>query len=1386
MNKFLPVHLRKVEGSNLTDHEIGEISSSLISLENRMSAYVPSYLVRLISTDPKPGHCSIQTQNGTLVFADVSGFTAMSEQLSELGKEGAEEITLLVNDFFERMVGISRMHGGDLIKFGGDALILLFSGSNATQLAVHTAIEMQAAMVEFDQVETSKGQFSLRMSIGVASGQVHMLSIGTSNKMDYMAAGNVLARMDEAESISQSGQIVIDMETYQNLGVLEKFEEIQPGYWLLIDSLELGSEIELFHPQSGTAESKSGTSIPLDYSVSHLAALRPYIPMALFDHLVHGATGEAYQGSHRLVTVMFVNFYGLDEVIDLLGSTKPELILKIFNAYYCSIEEIIYQHGGTISRVDSYQSGHRILALFGALRAHDNDHQRAVLAAWEMQKRLELVNQEVQALLREESSLTASIKQRIGINSGFVFASDVGSSNRREYTVMGDQVNLTARLMSVSEPGEILIGESTSKHLEPNVILDEKPAIQVKGKSKKVQRFSLVNIEEKDSSYIETSIPFTGREIELQLVRESIESVNQGQFESLLIRGNSGIGKTRFMQEIAVIASENDYNDLSSFSQSFNKNMPYNAWLKVFNSIFNIEPHMDPNESVCVDLVKHALNKINAEVWAPLFGSILNLNIPESQMTRILDAKVRRQKIFDLTIDLLSHYAAPKPLLIRFDDVQWADPVSIDLIQHVIKEVPKNPILLIFAQRMDEGMYDWADVNNLTEITLTELPDHACIQIAKDVVGKNELSEPVIELVLEKSAGNPLFIQEIMRTVKEKGFITEKTEDQLLESEELKEIEIPDSIHGLIISRVDRLPIDLRYLLQQASINGAEFSLSFLEGAFGLDTDREQLKPGVDQLVETGVIENLETDPLTYRFHHLTTRDVVYETISFRDRRRMHIQCGDYLEKNPDIAGGDRIDLLAFHFFEGQSWDKAVEYNVLAGERAKTMFANESAIDAYSKVVEAVSVGEISEELLSIICSSKESLGEVFTLVGRYEDALENYNFAFENLCGEDDEFMLQIRQADLCRKIAEVYERQSEHEDAFSWIESGLDVVDLDAPTVERAKLYLLGAGLYHRKGENDQAAEWIAESIKISEALYSDEAIQAQAQAFYLRGAIQLRTGNLSLAVESCEKSRQLYLEIQDVIGEARASNNLGIALTDLGNWDEATRALEKSLEINQEIGNIHEEGFVANNLGNIYLYKGDWERALQLFRQSNRIWKRIGALLPDAVTLSNQAQAHIYLENWSEADHLLTQAAAIFKQVGSEDFTPEVERRIGELKYKTGDIESAKDYLESSLQKAKGQKAQLEIGLTARVFGEVYLNEGNLDQARTYLEQSLDILAEIGSDHESARTLVPYARLLSQQDDVEAARDMLGQAITSFEQRGIRSDLRVAQGLLYDLLQ
>jgi class 3 adenylate cyclase len=473
---YLPARMAQGLKSSISPTQQEELYKGLRALREGIAAYLPRYLVENLQTDPEPGQAGCYFKSGTVMIADVSGFTAMSEKLSVLGKEGAEEMTGIVNAYFEAMLDISEGMGGDLLKFGGDALMIFFEGELGAERALNTADSMQVAMGRFINVETSQGVFPLRMSIGMASGPIILLNLGSAEEMYYTVMGRTLGRMAQMEEKATAGQVVIDEPTTQAVQGHAQFQELDPETFLLKDLNLAGDSSPLEISGDKAQKQPSDGSTDLLAETELLEALSPYVPDELLIRLIADPNHPVRRGSHRPVTNMFANFIGLDEIVEDLGESRQEDILEIADAYLTPMSQILDRYGGTISRLDTYSVGQRILALFGALQAHEDDPERAVRAGIEMNHALESVNLTIKPILADalESKALNGLKQRIGINTGFVFAGSVGSPRRREYTVMGAQVNLTARLMSIAEEGDVLIGGSTARHMESAFTLEER------------------------------------------------------------------------------------------------------------------------------------------------------------------------------------------------------------------------------------------------------------------------------------------------------------------------------------------------------------------------------------------------------------------------------------------------------------------------------------------------------------------------------------------------------------------------------------------------------------------------------------------------------------------------------------------------------------------------------------------------------------------------------------------------------------------------------------------------------------------------------------------------------------------------------------------------
>jgi len=424
--------------------------------------------------------------HGTLMFADLSGFTAMSERLSQLGREGAEIITDIVNDYFATMLDIVLRHSGDLWKFGGDAIQVAFMGAEGAVNACRAGQTMQQAMGRFAEIRMPQDTFSLRVTIGLGSGSIFTASLGTPERLEFAVMGPAVVQMARAEDAAQSGDVILDEATRVAAGETVSVEPVSSGLYRLV-------------AVSPAPPASLPPSFPLPVTLSELVtqldALSPYLPASLLKRLVASppalrAVEENQvisEGEHRLATVMFANFYGIDEIIQALGPQRSDELTATLNQHFTAMQAIIEKYEGIVNKVGTYAIGYSIMAIWGAPRAHEDDPARAVRAALEMQQAMRPLAD------LQTSAGKFSLKQRIGVNTGYVFAGNLGSALRQEYTVMGDEVNLTSRLMSVAGEGQVLISHSTAQHVKGLFELRERETVRVKGKQAPVVNHAVID-----------------------------------------------------------------------------------------------------------------------------------------------------------------------------------------------------------------------------------------------------------------------------------------------------------------------------------------------------------------------------------------------------------------------------------------------------------------------------------------------------------------------------------------------------------------------------------------------------------------------------------------------------------------------------------------------------------------------------------------------------------------------------------------------------------------------------------------------------------------------------------------------------------------------------
>jgi adenylate cyclase len=1296
---------------------------------------------------------------GAALFADISGFTPLTEALvRELGPQrGAEELTRQLNLVYDALIQELHRYQGSVISFSGDAITCWFDEDVGVR-AVTCALAMQEAMQYFSQVRVPSSHrnapemvVSLAMKAAVAVGPARRFVVGDPNiQWIDVLAGSTLDRLNETEHHANKGEVVIDQETADalegNAQISEwrRHEETDECYGV-VSMLESPATIlgrRAFIQQTLTEDEVSSWVLPPVYERlrrgqgDFLAELRPAVSL-------------------------FLRFGGIDyDNDDEAGDKLDEYIRWVQNE--------LKAYDGYLLQLTVGDKGSYLMASLGAPVAHEDDAIRAVSAALK--------------LIKAPKTLDCIWPIQIGISLGRTRAGAYGGFARRTYGVMGDDVNLAARLMQAAADGQILVSEGVYQATRGIFTWESLPKMKLKGKLEPVAVYQVIERQTRRTFRLqvpEYHLPMVGREAELAQCEAFLSESLKRQGRIIALVGDAGLGKTRLVAEIIQRVAERGLVGLGGECESFATETSYLVWRSIWSGFFDLETSWTPDEQI--EAIRTQLEGIQPGLAQrlPLLDAVFNFHIPDNELTQAFDAKLRKTSLESLLVTCLQTRAQNTPFLIVLEDCQWIDPLSHELLEIIGRAVADLPVLIVVTMRPPElERLQVPRVNKLPKYTEVQIqpfrPEEAQeliqLKVQQLTESLNQFPEGLAKRIIARAEGNPFYIEEILNYLFDKEGGTESNQT----------LDLPTSLHSLILSRLDQLSENEKTVLKVASIIGRLFRVALLWGTYPELGDQSRVQSNLQTLQQMQITSSDPSEPeLTYFFRQIVTQEVAYESLPFATRATLHGQLARYIEENYQQTVDQYIDLLAFHYLRGQVWEKSFQYNLLASKAAQREFANDAAVSAAERVLDSASHLEEVDTTEGQI-AAHEIMGEVLTLVGKYDDALEHFATSREFIAAQDESPSQKMRLADLCCKIAEVYERRSEYEEAFEWLEKGLNYLDQDAPSIETARIFRLGAGIYERQGKNEDAIAWCQKSLDIASAIDTREGKQTLAHAHYLLGAIRYRLGDLRGAIHQCQTSVNIYQEIDDFVGEARAYNNMGAAFSDMGDWNQATEAYNKSLDFNQQIGNIQEQGFVANNLANINLYQGKWEHALELFRESNVIWKRLGALLPDAVTLSNLAQVYIYQENWVESYEALSRSQKIFEEIGVKGFLPELERRWGEYYLKTGELEKALQHTQTSLNLAESQEARLEEGVSSRMLGEVHMANRNFESARIAFDRSLTILTDLNSEYELAKTQLALVRLGLENGHHQGLREHLNEATRSLEKLGADVDLKKAVGL------
>jgi len=452
---------------------------------------------RLSESNPRPGGVKHDWVRGSLMFTDLAGFTRLMEANASLGKAGAASLLKVLNAYFAEMIEIISKSGGDLMEFTGDALFAFFPETdrkNDARQAVRAGLRMQRAMEKFSKIETPQGPLQLQMRIGIHTGRFLTANIGTPRRMEHVLLGTAVQTAKLTESNGKKGSVNVSAKAYERLKDDFRFEPGNEGFMLVVDDLtdeQLGEyEITPRRRQASNVLFARGAAELLHEIEEMIKSIEPlacFIPAPVLNLLIESAAQRRIPPDFPEPTVMFINFIGLPELVDIALPGQDEMVVNSFSSAFALINAAVEARGGVLKKITYHLSGSDIVIYFGVPNAHTNDPIRAAEAALAIRDIVRNIKPPM--VVGEQPEVTC----QIGINQGATFVAEVGEPRgRREFNVLGDTVNTTARLMNKAAKDQIIVSESVQKALSSEFETNSLGSVALKGKSAELPIFELI------------------------------------------------------------------------------------------------------------------------------------------------------------------------------------------------------------------------------------------------------------------------------------------------------------------------------------------------------------------------------------------------------------------------------------------------------------------------------------------------------------------------------------------------------------------------------------------------------------------------------------------------------------------------------------------------------------------------------------------------------------------------------------------------------------------------------------------------------------------------------------------------------------------------------
>ena len=1065
------------------------------------------------------------------------------------------------------------------------------------------------------------------------------------------------------------------------------------------------------------------------------ASPQSYTPKHLAEKIL--TSKGALEGERKQVTVLFADLKGS---MEMLADRDPEEARKLLDPVLEHMMEAVHRYEGTVNQV----MGDGIMALFGAPLSHEDHAVRACYTALRMQ---ESVKRYAEGVRRTEG---IPIQIRVGLNSGEVVVRSIGSDLHMDYTAVGQTTNLAARMEQAATPGAILLTAETLRLAEGYVQVKPLGPIPVKGLAEPVDVYEATG-----GGSVRTRLQaaamrgfsrFVGRNVEMEQLRRALQQASDGRGQVVAVVGEPGVGKSRLLWELTHSHRTEGWLVLESSSSSYGKATAYLPITDLLKGYFKIEDrddHREIREKVTGKLL--TLDEA-LKPTLPALLALLDVSVQDSQW-QTLDAPQRRRQTLDSVKHLLMREGQVQPLCLVFEDLHWIDSETQAFLDNLIESLPTARLLLLVNYR-PEYQHKWSSKTFYTQLRLDPLPPESAGELLLALLGSDPSLDSLKQLLIQRTEGNPFFLEESVRTLVETNALIEERGSYRL-VKDLPSIQVPPTVQAVLAARIDRLPPEDKHLLQSASVIGENVPLTLLQGI--IEMPEEELRRGLGQLQAAEFLYETNLFPdVEYTFKHGLTYQVAYNSLLAERRRALHTRTVDVIESVYADRLVEHVERLAHHGLRGEVWDRAVKYLHQAGRKAAMRSANREAAGYFQQALEALEHLPENRQTLEEAIDIRVDLGPVLGVTkGNYAPEVE--------------ETYTEARE--LCQRMGET------------------------------PKLFPVLWGLsrvYNRRGELQRARELGDELLTMAQSVQDPALIL---EAHHTLWAILFSLGEFLSGTEHVERGRALYDPQQHhqltflygghdpgVCCRTHAARQLWL----LGYPNQARQRSQEALALARELSHAYSLALALLWVGWVHQHCGETQVARERAEAALAIGTEHG--FPRFVVQGTLLAGRLLVEQGQVEEGFVQMRQAVasdlVRELGRDRtyFLPLMAEAFG----RGGQIAEGLSILTEELTSAHKTGLRAYEAEMHRLKGELLLKQTvpSEKEAEACFQDAIDVSRRQKAKSFELRAVMSLSRLWQRQGKKEEARQILSKLYGWFTEGFDTADLKEAKALLEEL--